>query len=139
MAGYGRPIIVDEKNNGSLLVMIQAQGKMRIDRIKPGTEHPFLVCEGVAIEENSLLEDRNIEVLAGLYRVLRRWVHHHVADPMQREIFMSKLKTPQDIVGHFCAYLVRDNDLQQYLLEEDNINNKVWTLVRLLESNELSA
>lgn len=139
VAGYGMPIIVDEKPNGSLMVMIQGMGKAKLKWQRADVSKPFMVCEADVIEENNILLDRNIQQLAGLFKVLRRWVHHHIPDPMQREMFLSKIKTPPDIVGHFAAYLVRDYDLQQWLLEENNINLKVNTLVRLLESNELAA
>ena len=51
---------------------------------------------------------------------------------------MRSLHQPEEIVGAFSSYMVRDYDMQQMALEYDDINEKVSFLHRLLESNELT-
>lgn len=138
VAGYGTASIIEDRADGTLLVFVRGSGRVRLASVKDRAL-PFLVCEAEVLPNESMLKDEMTNSLAGLYRILRRWVHQHIPDPAQREIFLSGIRTPEEIVGAFSAYLVRDYDLQHFLLEEADINLRIQMLFRLLESNELAA
>lgn len=138
IAGFGYATIVDEQQDGTMMVFVHGKGKVRLGKVLK-TNKLYTVCEAEIIEETYNIDDKNIELLAGLYKILKRWVNHHIKDAHQREIFLKNIRTPQEVLGTFCTYMVRDYDLQQYLLEENDVNLKLHTLLRLLESNELSA
>lgn len=137
IAGYGDPQIIEERVNGTLLVFIQGQGKLRLGKVLDrGT--PYIVCEAEVIPEKSILDPALSGELQSLQKILTRWIHTHIPDPAQRDLFMRNVSRPEEVVGSFASYLVRDYDLQQMVLEYDDLNEKVQFLHRLMESNELT-
>ena len=137
IAGYGFANIVEERINGSLLVFLQGEGKLRLGKVleRPA---PYIVCEAEILKENNLLDEKHSMELRALYKILSRWIQMHIPDPGQRDVFMKNIIQPEDIVGSFSSYLVRDYDLQQMVLEFDDLNEKIQFLHRLTESNELT-
>lgn len=137
IAGYGYPQIIEERVNGTLLIFLQGQGKLRLGNVLArGT--PYIVCDSDILPENSIVKEGAARELASLNKILHRWVHTHIPDPAQREMFVRNLSQPEEIVGSFASYLVRDYDLQQMVLEFNDINEKIHFLHRLVESNELT-
>ncbi|WII71583.1 LON peptidase substrate-binding domain-containing protein [Bdellovibrio sp. 22V] len=137
IAGYGYAQIIEERVNGTLLIFLQGQGKLRLGKVLDrGT--PYIICEGQIIPEKTILEPEFKPELDSLYKILTRWIQTHIPEPAQRDLFMRSLVHPEEIVGSFASYLVRDYDLQQMVLEYDDINDKVHFLHRLMESNELT-
>lgn len=136
IAGYGFAQIVEERLNGSLLIFLRGQGKLRLGKVID-RKTPYIVCEGQVIAENSVVNSESKSKLDTLYRVLSRWIQTHVEDPAHRDIFMRNVINPDEIVGSFASYMVRDYDFQQSVLEFDDINDKIAVLHRLIESNEL--
>lgn len=137
IAGYGYAQVIEERLNGTQLVFLQGQGKVRLGPvIESGT--PYIVCEADIIPEMNVIAPESKPQLASLQRILTRWIHTHIPDPAQRDVFMGNLTQPEEIIGSFASYLVRDYDLQQMVLEYDDINQKVQYLHRLTESNELT-
>lgn len=137
IAGYGYVQIIEERVNGTLLVFLQGQGKVKLGPVIDSST-AYIVCEAEPIAENTVLEASSQVQLGSLLKVLTRWIHTHIPDPSQREIFMRNLVQPEEVVGSFSSYLVRDYDLQQMVLEYDDINEKIHFLYRLMESNELT-
>lgn len=137
VAGFGYAKIIEERVNGTLLIFVQGQGKLRLGKVLDrGT--PYIVCEGDVIPENTDLVPELSNELSSLYKILNRWIHTHIPDQDQRDLFMRNLNQPEEVVGSFASYLVRDYDLQQMVLEFDDINEKVQFLYRLMESSELT-
>ncbi|MBO9667604.1 MAG: LON peptidase substrate-binding domain-containing protein [Bdellovibrio sp.] len=137
IAGYGYAQIIEERVNGTLLVFLQGQGKLKLGKVLDrGT--PYIVCEGQIIPEKTVVDNEEKAHLMALTKILTRWIHTHIPDPAQRDLFMRNLHHPEEIVGSFASYMVRDYDLQQMVLEFDDINDKVGFLHRLMESNELT-
>jgi ATP-dependent Lon protease len=137
IAGYGYPQIVEERLNGTLLVFIKGQGKLKLGPAVASDE-PFIVCEAQIIPEVNAVRSENIAQLAALRKILVRWIQIHIPDNGQRELFLGSLNHPEEIIGAFSSYLVRDYDLQQMVLEYDDINQKIQYLHRLSASNELT-
>lgn len=137
VAGYGYPQIVEERLNGTMLVFLQGAGKVRLGKVLDrGT--PYMVVEAEKEEEQVHMAPENKAALEHLLKILTRWIHTHIPDPQQQDIFMKSLIGPEEIVGAFASYLIRDYDLQQMALEYNDINEKVQFLHRLTESNELT-
>lgn len=137
VSGYGYAQIIEERVNGTLLVFLQGQGKVRLGKVLDRGA-PYIVCDAEILPENNELSLERSTELESLYKSLSRWIHTHIPDPGQREIFMKNLKRPEEVVGSFASYLVRDYDMQQIILELDDINEKVQFLHRLMESSELT-
>lgn len=138
IAGYGIPQIIEERINGTLLIFLQGQGKVLLGPVLPQSQH-YAICAANVIVENRVVDLENTHKLEALRRILTRWVHQHIPDPLQREIFMNQMNQPFEIVGAFSTYLVRDYDLQQVVLEYHDINTQIEFLYRLSQSNELTS
>ncbi len=136
IAGFGRPQIIQERLNGTLLVFIHAEGKVKLGPLI-ATETPYLMVEAEEIKEVKELRGSNNQYVGLLNQILARWIHNHIPDPEQRKFFLESLTGPLEIVGAFASYLVRDYDLQQMILEMNDINDKIQVLYRLVESNEI--
>jgi ATP-dependent Lon protease len=137
VAGFGFAQIIEERPNSTLLVFLSGRGKVRLGPVLDrGTE--YLVVEADVIAENVQVRPEKETQLQHLLKILTRWIHTHIPDPDQQDIFMKSVRGPEEIVGAFSAYLVRDYDLQQAVLELDDINEKIQFLHRLVESNELT-
>jgi Lon protease-like protein len=137
VAGYGTVQIVEERLNGTVLIFVQGKGKLKLGKVVDrGT--PYLVLEAEIIEEVTAVRPESQPAMDNLLKILTRWIHTHIPDPQQQEIFTRSLSGPEEIVGAFSSYLVRDYDLQQMALEFNDINEKIFFLHRLTESNELT-
>lgn len=136
IAGYGHPTIVQERLNGTLLIFIQAEGKVRLGGLK-SSDTPYLIVDAEVVPEDMNLTDEAKTHVQVLNQILARWIQNHIPDQEQKNLFLSSLRGPQEIVGAFAAYLVKDYDIQQMVLELDNINDKIKVLYRLVKSNEV--
>ncbi len=138
VVGFGIPQIIEERSNGTLLVFIQGQGKARLGRVKASTT-AYIVCEAEILSENVEVDQDLKTSIHSLNKILARWIQTHIPDQAQREIFMRNMNGPEEIIGAFATYLIRDYDLQQMALEFDDINKKIKFLYRLAESSEITA
>ena len=148
IAGFGMPQIIDQRPDGSLLVFMIGQGKIRLDhRSQQNTSleqsglsqtETYIKTQGEVIYDDLNLNDQLKNKYMVLSQLLVRWVQKHVPDSGQREIFVRSLKGPQEIIGAFAAYLIRDYDLQYEMMEIFSLNEQINFLYRLFESNELT-
>lgn len=137
ICGYGHPQIIEERENGSLLVFIYGMGKIRLKNLKRDSE-PYLVCEAEVIKEVDTLTEFRMAQLRKLHLLLNRWIERNIVDPAQREIFARSISQPQEIIGASASYLIRDHDFQQEVLEKNTFEEKVELIYRLAGSSELS-
>jgi Lon protease-like protein len=136
IAGYGIPQIIERRPNNSMLVFLQGQGKVRLGQ--QVQESPYIICEYEKIVEDLVLDDELKNKYMILSQLLVQWVQKHIPEPSQREIFIRHLTGPQEIIGSFAAYLIRDYDLQYEMMEIFSLNEQIKYLHRLFESNELT-
>jgi ATP-dependent Lon protease len=136
IAGYGTSQIVEERANGTLLVFVHGIGKVKLGAVVD-TDTPYIVCEAEPVAESNEVKSASGPMIQSLNNVLARWIHTHVPDPGQKEIFMNNLTGPEEIIGAFASYLVKDYDFQQMILELNDINDKIYYLHRLAESGEI--
>lgn len=148
VAGFGMPQIIDQRPDGSLLVFMIGQGKIRFDhRSQENTstarseqdQELYIKAQGEVVYDDLSLDDQLKNKYMVLSQLLVRWVQKHVPDSGQREIFVRSLKGPQEIIGAFAAYLIRDYDLQYEMMEIFSLNEQINFLYRLFESNELTS
>lgn len=136
IAGYGEVIIFEEREDKSLLVFVQGKGKVRLGKLMH-TQQPYFTVEAEIIEEQHAVTEQHLDRLKTLHKVLVQWIESHLPDARQQQQIINTLQLPEEIVGCFASYLIADYDFQQMILEEDNINNKIDLISRLVESGEL--
>lgn len=139
VAGYAIPQVIETRPDGTLLVFMAGQGRVRLDLNSIHTEELVSSMRGTPVEEDHELEDLLRAKYVALSEVLVRWVTSHIVDPVQRDIFIRSLTEPQEVVGAIAAYLIYDYDLQYELMEITSVNGQIRFLYRLLESGRLGS
>ncbi len=137
VAGYGNPNILERRDNGTLLILLQGIGKVNLSYVK-ATHTSFIVCEAERVQENLKIEEPVKKSLEVLHRVLVRWSTKNISGALERDTFIKSLIGPEELIGAFSAYMLKDYDMQQHILELNDINEKINILYRLTESNELA-
>lgn len=135
IAGYGFPQIIEERLNGTLLIFLRGDGRLKLGPVIDDSR-PYLVCEAELLEDDFTVDSKMNLKLKALHDILLRWIQNHIPDPAQKEIFIKSLVSPREIIGAFSAYLLKDYDLQQLCLEFNSYNEKIDFLSRLVESGE---
>ncbi len=133
IVGYGKVQVVEERQNGFLLVFLQGVGKARLG-VVVNSSTPYFVCEATPIQENLIPSPELQDKIHLINRVLAKWITEYFSNSQQSEMFLRQLDGPEAIISAFSAYLVKDFELQQIVLEMDDINDKIEFLYRLVMS-----
>lgn len=136
IAGYGHPLVLEQRVDSSLLILLQGKGKLKLGAVQ-ATNEPYLICQATPIEETHKVFESCKADLAVINKVLIRWVHQHIPEPSHREQLLKNLQTAEEIVGCYASYLISDADMQQLILETDDINEKIKLVMRLVSSGEM--
>jgi uncharacterized protein len=138
IAGFAIPQIVEIRPDGTMLIFMSGQGKVRIETSKIYTQDGISFSEGEIIQEDLVLDENLKPKYMALSEALIRWIRQHIPDQQQREVFIRGLIGPQEVIGAFAAYLIFDYDLQYEMIEILSLNDQIAFLYRLLESGKLT-
>lgn len=136
VVGFGHPIVLEERPDGSMMIFLQGQGKARLGRAMKA-DKPYIVCEADVISENHDVDTRLTQDFLTLNKVLINWIGHHIPDQNNREQFLRNIRSPEEVIGCYASYLVADHDMQQLILESNDINEKIHLVSGLISSGEL--
>jgi len=136
VAGYGLPMILEERGDGSMLIFLKGQGKACLGKVLE-RQTPYIVCEAEAVQENLQLDAALTAELMTIHKVLIQWVEGHIPDKPNQDQFLENVSSPNEIVGCFASYLIADHDMQQLLLETNDINEKIHLVRGLISSGEV--
>jgi ATP-dependent Lon protease len=137
VAGYGNPTVVERRPDGTLLIFLQALGKVRLGSLTQSGQ-PYLVVEAEIIPETTTLSSSHMGQLPILQKLLASWVHKNIPEPEVRDQFLNQLKSPDEIISSCASFLLHDPDLQQAVLEEDTLDGKINLLSGLLATGKIS-
>lgn len=137
VAGVGRPTLLEKREDGSMMILLEAVGKVRLENVIED-EEPYLKATARWIREKCELSNENIFILHRLMKDLGRWMNAHVQDEEARQIFMGKLTTAEHRINAICSLMVLDSDMQQTLLEADSIDERCAQLAMSIESEGIS-
>lgn len=138
VVGFGMPEILEQRMDGTLLVLIPGEGKAEIKHVSDASR-PYLVMNAERIDENQELNDSHGVAYLNLHRFLVTWIGRHITDRSTQEQFIQGLKTPIEVVGAAVAYLVRDPDMQQLILETNDINKKLDLINGIMSSSSIDS
>ncbi len=136
IVGFGRPEILEQRMDGTLLVLIPGEGKAEINHVSDATR-PYLVVNAERIDENLELSESHGIAYLNLHRLLVTWIGRHITDKTTQEHFIGGLKSPLEVVGAAVAYLIRDPDMQQLILETNDINQKLDLISGIMATTSL--
>lgn len=137
IAGVGRPSLLEKRDDGTMLILLEAVGKIRLGNVIEGDE-PYLKATASWVREERELSAENIFILHRLMKDLGRWMTVHVQDDDARRSFMAKLTSAEHRVNAICSLMVLDSEMQQTLLEIDSIDERCTQLAMSIESEGAS-
>jgi ATP-dependent Lon protease len=136
VAGIGMPLVIEERDDGTMLIFLQSIGKVRLGKVSaPGA--PYIICNAEKLEEAAQIRPENTGLYMTLQKILIQWIHQHIPDENNRQQFLKQVQTPTEVVGTVCGYLIADQDMQQLILEASDINEKIQLLAGLVSSGEV--
>lgn len=123
VVGFGTPYVFHHRADGTMVVLLQGQGKAEIGEIL-GTE-PYLTCRAELVAEREEVEARFTGSMERLNRVLLKWIERNVTEPSQRDALLVSLTSPQRVLETLAMVGVKDPDIQQAILEMDDVNERI--------------
>jgi Lon protease-like protein len=136
ICGVGIVQLLERRDDGTLLVLLKGQGKIRVGR-PVEDDNPYLSVEATWIEERIDIEPSSRFLLNRMTKEFLKWLESAVPDVEQREAFMDFVRTPQERINYMCSLMVLEPERQQILLEEDNLDERLKTLARFWEADRL--
>lgn len=132
VATMGKPILLDEHEDGSLKILIK--GEKRIELLSTEQNLPYLIYKvriipDVRDKTPLTLSSPQIERLRGL---LHQWVEDTISDSLERESFFQTLESVHHIVDYLAMFLIGDRHIRQLLLENRSLHERIQVLSSLL-------
>lgn len=137
IAGCGRVQLLERRDDGTMLVLVRANCKVRLTSLDHLSK-PYLLARAMTVIESSELDAGNIFYLRRLMREVNGWLERNVPQPKRRDEFIEQMGTDEERVNTACSILIEDSDWQQKLLEINNLNERIKTAMGLLETSAAS-
>ncbi len=122
--GLGKVELVEEYEDGSIFVIFHGIGKCSLRDIHQHV--PYLVCEADLIQDT---QEGFIELpkgtLSRLTKLLTKWLVENIDDQVYLEAIKSELNQIDRVVSHICAFMIKDRDLKQILLETYSLGERI--------------
>jgi uncharacterized protein len=123
ITGFGTPLVLKERTDGSMVILLKGVGKAKLSEVV--RDRPYLICRANEVNENHQIEEKNRFVLNRLKKMLVSWIDENISETDQAATFVSNLNSPQKILECLSMCLVSDAQVQQSILEQDDVNDRV--------------
>ncbi|MES2963721.1 MAG: LON peptidase substrate-binding domain-containing protein [Bdellovibrionota bacterium] len=137
IAGYGTLRVFERRDDGTLIVLIDAVGKLVLETAVP-SEKPYIVAKGRKVDEATTLDPAHVFLLNRIMKRFRAQIEAHMDDARERERFWQRLQTPEEKVNAYCTMVVEDPEQRQRLLETDGVSERLSLATLLLDSEKTS-
>jgi uncharacterized protein len=131
IAGAGRPVILEVRKDGTMLILVEGLGKVRL-QAKGYRDSVDQLCGAQWVEETNALDRENVFLLNRVEKEFIRWLEANVGDRAQLSIFLSQLKSPYEKINYFCSLMIYDAETQHQLLSINNVNERLREISTLL-------
>ena len=128
ICGMGKPIILNEAEDGTLKILIKGTGRVNLLNVEQNL--PYLIYQAEIYPDKLESEKFHGPQIENLRILLDNWLIESVPDSYERESFTKSLVSIYHVVDYICMFLVHDIELRQLLLE----NNSMFERVQLLSS-----
>ncbi|MDD0851477.1 LON peptidase substrate-binding domain-containing protein [Halobacteriovorax sp. GB3] len=130
ICGIGKPIILEELDDGSLKILIRGVGRVQLMHQEQHLPYPVYSVE--RYYDRSNVASSQSRHIARLKTILDEWLHQNIPDSIEREAFLRTLSSIYHVVDYICMFLIQDKELRQLLLENDSLNERIYMLDILL-------
>ena len=125
--------VLQDYGSEGMLVILKGHGKVKVNKIFK-VDGVYDVCEALPVIEKNLVHRNNEMKLSHLRKVLIFWLKENVKNAYQLLHLLNNLNEPENVVAYLSMFLLRDQDVQQWILEFNDIDDKIHTLQGLLHS-----
>lgn len=129
ISGVGKPRFLRERPDGSLLLILEGFAKVRLEQIVQSAGYPR--CRARLLQEVKELAKEKETAYLRMRQILLTWIERNIQFRDQKELLLNSLKNPPETIDCYCSFLVKDVDLRQVLLEEDDINRRMNLIERM--------
>lgn len=130
----GKPELIETYDDGSVFVIIHGIGKCSLEYVLQ--QVPYLICEANVIEDT---ESKSLKLPRGnihrLKRILQNWLNENIDDEIYLKALMGELSEIDQIINHICAFMVKDRETKQILLETYSLSERIKIINALFPSN----
>lgn len=135
VATMGKPILLEECEDGTLKILIRGESRIELLRIQQNI--PYLVYQvrklpDIKEEHQFHSETPKIERLKD---ILFHWLDDTIQDSVEREVFIDSLESLHHIIDYLSMFLVQDLSMRQLLLENCSLYQRIQVLGPLLRGN----
>lgn len=132
ICGIGRPIILDQSEDGTLKVLIKGTGRVKLSRIEQNLPYSIYTANMIfdRIEVFSYA-DAKIEKLRN---ILIEWLKKNVQNSIERDSFIGGLHSVHHVIDYLCMFLIHDQEIKQLLLENDSLSERILMLDAVLNT-----
>jgi uncharacterized protein len=132
VATMGKPLLIEEKYDGSIKVLIRGVSRVCLEKVVQNL--PYLVYEVGPLPDKKekhaiLCEDDKI---GRLKSILDQWMAQTIPDSIEREAFSKNLEGLSHIVDYLSMFLIQDADMRQLILENRSLFERIQILSSLL-------
>lgn len=131
ICGIGRPIVLEELYDGTLRVLVKGFSRVKLGLAQQNLPYSIYQCEEYTDLDcsNGFMADSKIERLK---KLLGQWAVESIPDSVEREHFEKSISSVNQVVDNICMFLIQDHEMQQLLLENVSLNERVQMLDSLL-------
>lgn len=132
ICSMGKPIILEELEDGSLKVLIKGQSRVRLLKVQQNL--PYLIYEAEIIPEAACENGFATEgQITRLKELLDIWLEETICDSMERESFSQNIVNVNCVVDYLSMFLIQDREMRQLLLENVYLHERIQMLNSLLQ------
>ncbi|MAF79288.1 MAG: hypothetical protein CME63_04700 [Halobacteriovoraceae bacterium] len=135
VATMGKPVLLEELDDGSIKVLIR--GEERIELLRVEQNIPYLIYqvrELPDIKESSQFHFDGPKI-ERLKDILFQWLDDTVSDSVERDTFIDSLESLHHFIDYLSMFLVHDRSMRQLLLENCSLHERIQVLSTLLRGD----
>ena len=125
--------ILQDYGKEGMLVVLKGHGKIKVNKVFK-VDEIYDVCEAIPIIERNLVHKSNKVKLSHLRKMLIFWLKENIRNNYQLLHLLNNLNYPENVVAYLSMFLLSDQDVQQWILEFNDIDDKIHALHGLLHS-----
>jgi Lon protease-like protein len=131
VCSIGHPIVLNENDDGSKLIVLQAERKVVLQgQIQ---KFPYLKYNYFALNETTSLLDENRFKLNRLRIELKNWIENSSTRDDSPDEFFTKMATAAQMINYGATFLLDSLIEKQTLIELNDVNKRLEQLLTYIE------
>ena len=127
---FGMPILLEESSCERLKIVLEGKGKIILHTVLQNLPYP--IWDGYQIFDNSERTTLVHKSIEKLHQIFDNWIYQSIPNSIERENFVTQIKTIQQITDYISMFLVKDIDVKLMLLKSHSLYERVQILSLLL-------